>query len=109
MEKVKLNEDPLFLALTRPAMIFGIPMEAFALSCGAAGLAMISADSIFYLLLAVPLLVAARIIVERDQNAFQILFRWLDTSARCRNRAFWGGTTCSPLRLRRAFRIEEID
>lgn len=44
MEKVKMNEDVLFLALTRPAMIFGIPVEAFAMCCGIGGLAMIAAD-----------------------------------------------------------------
>ena len=78
MEKVKMNEDVLFLALTRPAMIFGIPVEAFAMCCGIGGLAMIAADSIFYLPIAIPLLGVSRLIVERDQNAFQILFRWLD-------------------------------
>ena len=40
MEKVKMNEDVLFLALTRPAMIFGIPVEAFAMCCAIGGLAL---------------------------------------------------------------------
>ena len=109
MEKVKMNEDVLFLALTRLAMIFGIPVEAFAMCCGIGGLAMIAGDSIFYLPIAIPLLGVSRLIVERDQNAFQILFRWLDTNARCRNRSLWGGSSTSPLRLRRLYKIEEID
>jgi type IV secretion system protein VirB3 len=109
MTREKINEDTLFLALTRPAMVFGIPIEAFAISCGLGGLAMIVADSIAYLSLALPLLALARLVVERDANAFQILFRWLDTNARCRNRSFWGGSSCSPLRLRRRYLIEEID
>jgi len=108
MSTDKLNEDPLFLALTRPAMIWGIPMEAFALSCAIGGIVMIAADSILYLLLAPPLLLLSRLIAERDQNAFRILFKWLDTSGRCRNRGFWGGTSCSPLRLRRSYRFEDI-
>jgi type IV secretion system protein VirB3 len=105
----KMTEDTLFLALTRPAMIAGVPVEAFALCCGAGGLAMIAADSVFYLPIALPLLGLSRLIVERDQNAFQILFRWLDTSARCRNRSLWGGSSSSPLRLHRRYRIEDID
>ncbi|MGY9047561.1 hypothetical protein P775_00425 [Puniceibacterium antarcticum] len=109
MQTVRLNEDMLFLALTRPAMIFGIPVEAFAICCGIGGLAMIGADSIFYLPITFPLLGIARLIVERDQNAFQILFRWLDTNARCRNRGLWGGSSSSPLRLRRRYKIEDID
>ncbi|OBY25169.1 type IV secretion system protein VirB3 [Leisingera sp. JC1] len=109
MDMEKINEDPLFLALTRPAMIWGIPMEAFAISCGSAGLAMIAADSIFYLLLTLPFLAMSRFIVQRDQNAFRILFRWFDTGARCLNHRFWGGSSSSALRLKRDYRIEEID
>lgn len=109
MSEEKMNEDTLFLALTRPAMILGVPMEAFAVSCGIGGMAMIVTDNVFFLLLALPLLLISRLIAERDANAFRILFKWLDSSGRCRNRGFWGGTSCSPLRLRRSFKIEEID
>jgi len=109
MKDEKINEDTLFLALTRPAMILGVPMEAFAASCGLGGLAMIVTDSVFFLFLALPLLLISRMIAERDHNAFRILFRWLDTNGRCRNRGFWGGTTSSPLRLYRSYKIEEID
>ena len=109
MAQIKMNEDALFLALTRPAVIFGIPVEAFAMCCGIGGLAMIAADSIFYLPIACPLLGICRLVVERDQSAFQILFRWLDTNARCRNRSIWGGSSTSPLRLRRLYKIEEVD
>ena len=56
----KMTEDTLFLALTRPAMIAGVPVEAFALCCGAGGLAMIAADSVFYLPIALPLLGLSR-------------------------------------------------
>lgn len=109
MSEEKINEDELFLALTRPAMIFGMPMEAFGISCSVAGLAMIATDSIFYLLIAVPLLGICRFIVQHDHNAFHILTKWLDTSARCRNKSFWGGASVSPLRVRRRYKIEEID
>lgn len=109
MSSEPLNEDPLFLALTRPAMIWGVPMEAFTLCCGLGGLAMIATDNILFLLITPPLLVISRLIAERDQNAFRILFKWFETSGRHRNRSHWGGTSCSPLRLARRFTREEID
>ncbi|MFV1761486.1 VirB3 family type IV secretion system protein [Phaeobacter sp. A90a-4k] len=109
MEEERLNNDKLYLALTRPAMVFGVPLEAAFISVFVGGLAMIIGDSIFYLVLAVPLIVISHFIVKRDQNAFRILFRFFDTGAKCRNRAHWGGSSPSPLRVRRTYNIEEID
>jgi len=109
MEEEKLNQDKLYLALTRPAMVFGVPLEAAFISVLVGGLAMIIGDSIFYLVLTVPLFVISHFIVKRDQNAFRILFRFFDTGAKCRNRSHWGGSSPSPLRLQRAYKIEEID
>ena len=103
-----MNHDKLYLALTRPAMLFGVPMEAAFISVLIGGLAMIIGDSIAYLILIVPLLAISHFIVKRDQNAFRILFRFFDTGAKCRNRAHWGGSSSSPLRVQRKYSIEEI-
>lgn len=102
------NHDPLFLALTRPASLGGIPLEAFMASSGIAGLAMIFADSVFYLLVFVPLWAISKIIVQRDQNAFRIIHRFLETSARCMNRLHWGGSSSSPMLLRRRYVYREF-
>ncbi|MFK7943120.1 MAG: type IV secretion system protein VirB3 [Paracoccaceae bacterium] len=109
MQEDQLNTDRLYLALTRPAMVFGVPLEAAFISVMVGGLAMIIGDSLFYLMLAVPLLVVSYFVVKRDQNAFRVLFRFFDTGAKCRNRAFWGGSSPSPMQVRRNYRIEEID
>ena len=103
------NKDTLFLALTRPATLFGIPMEAFVLITLVSGLAMILADSIFYLLISIPLFLFARVIVFKDPNAFTVLFKYFETSARCINSSFWGGASCSPLRLRRRYNMKDVD
>lgn len=111
MEEERLNEDKLYLALTRPAMVAGlnIPLEAAFISIFTAGLAMIIGDSIFYLVIAVPLIVVSRFIVKRDQNAFRILFRFLDTGAKSRNRSLWGGSSPAPMQMHRKYKIEELD
>ena len=109
MSEEPLNTDRLYLALTRPAMVFGVPLEAAFISVMIGGLAMILGDSLFYLILAVPLLVISYFVVKRDQNAFRILFRFFDTGAKCRNRGFWGGSSPSPLQVQRRYRIGEVD
>ncbi len=109
MEEERLNQDTLYLALTRPAMVFGVPLEAAFLSVLIAGLAMIIGDSIFFLILAAPLLGISYFIVKRDQNAFRVLFRFFDTGGKCRNRSHWGGSSPSPQQLQRKYSLEEID
>lgn len=96
-----ISINPLFLAVTRPALWAGIPIEAgvlllmvtvivliqfgnpvYAGACGAAGYAL------------------ARITVRHDVNAFRLLFLWARTKMACPNRAFWGGSSYSPLPLK---------
>lgn len=104
-----INRDVVYLALTRPAMFYGVPFEA-ALCCVAiSGLAMILTDNIFFLALFFPLFGISKLIVKKDANAFRVLFRFLETKARCLNRSLWGGSSTSPLRVVRRYRIEDRD
>ena len=71
----RLREETLFLAVTRPTMWLGVPLEASLPIC----------------------LAVARLIVRHDANAFRLLWLWTMTKARSRNRAWWGGSSYSPL------------
>lgn len=104
-----INEDKVYLALTRPAMFYGVPFEAALLCVLIAGLAMILTDNIFFLAIFVPLFLLSKLIVKKDANAFRILFRFLETKAKCVNRSTWGGSSASPLRVMRKYKIEECD
>ena len=105
----EINRDIVYLALTRPAMFYGVPFEA-ALCCGAiACLAMILTDNIFFLALFFPLFGISKLIVKKDANAFRVLFRFLETKAKCANRALWGGSSTSPLRVVRRYKVEECE
>lgn len=93
-----LSVDTLFLAVTRPALWFGIPIEAAVL--------IIIAGSIIITQFGNPLYAAAfasvgyfvaRIVVRRDVNAFRLLMLWGRTKLACPNRRFWGGSSYSPL------------
>lgn len=97
-EDETLSVDMLYLAITRPALWFGVPIEA--------GVLIIIAGSIIITQFGNPLYAAAfaavayvvsRMIVRRDVNAFRLLMLWGRTKLACRNRGFWGGSSYTPL------------
>ncbi len=99
-----LTEDTLFLACTRPAMLLGVPLEAMSVNIIVTGLVFLVGGTPVYLLAGLVLHFLFRAVVKTDHNAFRVLFIWLDTKARCRNTAWWGGSSVSPLTVRRGLR-----
>ena len=97
----RLNEDTLFLACTRPAMVGGVTMEAVGLNLIFSCVLFLLAGSILYALVAVPIHLCAQGVCRHDPNAFRLLFAWVETKGRHRNAALWGGSSCTPLTLRR--------
>jgi type IV secretion system protein VirB3 len=100
----ELAEDTLFLACTRPAMFLGVPVEALSLNIMLTGIVFLAGGSPLYLLTGGVVHLVFRAIVRTDHNAFRVLFVWLETKARCRNSAWWGGSSVSPLRVTRSTR-----
>lgn len=99
-EDEPLDKDPLFLAVTRPALWAGIPIEAGVLLLIASACTLIaSGNPLYAALVAGSGFAVARLIVRHDVNAFRLLFLWGRTKAGNRNRAFWGGSSYSPLPL----------
>jgi type IV secretion system protein VirB3 len=104
----RLTEDTLFLACTRPAMIAGVTIEAMAFNMIFSCILFLVAGSILYGLIALPIHGVNRMICRHDPNMFRILLAWLETRGRMRNATFWGGSTCTPLRLVRPHRAESV-
>ena len=97
-EPVYLTEDPLFLALTRPTLWFGVPVEAtMAIGMGSVFVLMVFGNPIWALAIGGALLMAARLIVRSDYNMFKILFLFGRTKAAAPNKPVWGGSSYSPL------------
>ena len=95
-----LVKNPLFLAVTRPAMWAGIPIEAAVLLLIASASVLIQSNSPVYAgLVATFGYSISRLIVRHDVNAFRLLFLWGRTKLGNRNRAFWGGSSYTPLPL----------
>jgi type IV secretion system protein VirB3 len=99
-----LTEDPLHVAATRPALLWGLPLPlALVLFVSGAeiqvavhGLAGVA----WALAIVVPLWIAARFLVARDYNAIGVAVLWLNTSARGLDSADWGGASVAPLPVR---------
>ncbi|AWM28141.1 VirB3 family type IV secretion system protein [Sinorhizobium fredii] len=98
-----LEEDTLFIACTRPAMIAGVTMEAMGMNIMLTTILYIVAGSIAYLAVGVVFHLVFRALVKHDHNMFRILLVWVETRGRSRNSAYWGGATLAPLRLARRY------
>ena len=105
----RLTEDILFLACTRPAMVLGVPMEAMGLIMMVSAIAFLAANSLLYLLVAPALWLTCRAICRTDHNAFRILLAFVETKGRARNGALWGGSSPTPLALRRCLTVREVE
>jgi len=98
-----LEQDTLFIACTRPAMIAGVTMEAMGMNIMLTTILYIVAGSIAYALVGVVFHLLFRALVKHDHNMFRILLAWVETRGRSRNSGYWGGSTTSPLKLSRHY------
>jgi type IV secretion system protein VirB3 len=105
----RLTEDTLFLACTRPAMFLGVPMEAMGINVMFTAIAFLAGHSLLYLLIAPALHLVFQAICKSDHNAFRVLWLYVETKGRSRNGGVWGGSSASPLPLRRRFTASELD
>ncbi|MBB4193016.1 type IV secretion system protein VirB3 [Rhizobium aethiopicum] len=99
----RLDDDTLFLACTRPAMIAGVTVEAMGVNIMLTTILYITAGSIAYALTGVVFHFLFRALVRHDHNEFRILLAWIETRGRSRNATYWGGATLSPLTLARRY------
>lgn len=103
-----LTEDTLFLACTRPAMVWGVPIEAMAVNAMFTSLVFIIMKNPLYGVIGVGLHLAFRALASLDHNCFRVLFLWVETKGRARNGTLWGGSSASPLALRPVRRAREL-
>lgn len=108
MSDERLVEDTLFLACTRPAMLFGVTMEAMGLNMIVSSILFIMAGSLLYGLVALPIHGVCRLICSHDPNQFRILLAWIETRGRHRNARLWGGASCTPLPFTHARHLPEV-
>lgn len=93
--------DDLFVGLTRPAMVWGIPYSAFVLEVVATTLVFLAVGHPLWLLLIVPVHGLLYAISAHDPGVFAGIYVWLRTIGRCRNSGFWQAASFSPLDARK--------
>ena len=104
----RLTEDPLFLACTRPATVAGVPMEAMGINLIVTATVFLALHSLAWLLIAPALHLVFRAICRHDPNAFRVLWQFVETKGRARTAATWGGSSATPLPLRRRYVADEV-
>ena len=92
-----VRTDELFIALTRPPTIFGVPYGAAVLEGIIVVTAFLAVGNPIYLLLAAPIHGLLYAVAAADPRIFEALFLWLKTVGRCRNAGLWGAASFSPL------------
>ena len=93
------ESDTLFIALTRPAMMWGVPFEAFFVNAGlTAALVMWGGrGNVIYYAAAPVLHFILRLLASRDHNFFRIWTVWARTKGRAYANSAFGGSTLEPL------------
>jgi len=101
----ELEEAPLFVAATRPALVAGLPLGIAVAFIMLGGFIMILGQDPLYEVLLLPLWFGARAILRYDYNAVRIVGLWLRSSARSVDAHLWGGASPSPFPARPAMAL----
>jgi type IV secretion system protein VirB3 len=108
-EEGSLVEHTLFLAVTRPTMVMGVTVEALVLNAFLSMTLFLGLGSMRYALVGIAIHLICRSICAKDPNAFRILAAWVETRGKSRNAGYWGGSSISPLRLKRSYDEKDLE
>lgn len=103
-----LEEEPLHVAGTRPALMAGIPMELAVVLTTAFFAIDVAAHSMLWGFAFAPFWFLGAVLVRHDYNGVRIFFIWLRSSALMLDAHLWGGASVSPLPVRLPRRPREI-
>lgn len=95
---MEIEKDTLFLALTRPPMMFGVPFEGFMANVFLSFFVGLWGGNPFYWLICIAIHFPMRVIASVDPNFFRIWRLWLATKAAGNvGSDLWGGSVLSPM------------
>ncbi len=96
------NHDPLFVAVTRPAMKWGVTLDGMIIAGGLVAVVMIATKNPITLLLYLPTHIAMYSLCSRDSRMFRLIQLWLVTKAKSLGWRHFGAATASPFANTRA-------
>lgn len=94
---MNISPDPLFVAATRPAMKWGVTMDAIVVGGAVTAIVFIGTGSIFSLFLYVPIHSIMYLLCLKDPNIIRLLKLWANTKAKSIGWRFWGAATAAPI------------
>lgn len=94
---VSFMSDPVFIAMTRPAMKWGVTLEGMIVAGFFAAISMIATNNPFFLLLYLPLHMGMYGLCLKDPRIFRLMLIWSKTKAKSIGWRYWGVFTATPL------------
>jgi type IV secretion system protein VirB3 len=99
----ELISEPLFVGLTRPATLLGIPYMACVLNVMAVAVIFLAFGNPLFISFAVPIHGILYAISADDPGRFNAIYVWTITVGVCQNRFFWMAASFSPLPKKERF------
>ena len=96
------RHDPLFVAVTRPAMKWGVTLDAIIATGALIAVLMIATKNPLTLLLYLPVHGVMYLMCLRDPRLMRLLLLWLKTKAKSLAWRQFGGATACPYRNTRS-------
>lgn len=93
---MEIEKDILFVALTRPAMKWGVPFEGFMANVILSFFAGLWGDNPFFWLTCIVVHFPMRVLASLDHNFFRVLRLWALTKLNSGG-GDWGGAMLSPV------------
>ena len=90
--------NPVFIAMTRPAMKWGVTLEGMIVAGFFSAMGMIATNNPFFLLLYIPLHMVIYGLCLKDPRIFRLMLIWSKTKAKSLGWRYWGVSTATPLR-----------
>lgn len=90
-EQDTITVDPLFVGLTRPATVYGVPYTGVVIEGLLVAVVFLAVGNPLYMLLVVPTHLILYAIGAQDPGIFDSIGMSAKTTWRCRNKAFWNG------------------
>ncbi|MCC8417137.1 MAG: VirB3 family type IV secretion system protein [Rickettsia endosymbiont of Bryobia graminum] len=89
----KLRSDPLFVGLTRPAMVFGVSIKFFALNIILCMSLFIQSNSIYNLLFGAVVHIIGYVICFKEPRFIEIMLNKSSRCSGCPNKAYYGANS----------------
>lgn len=102
-----MQNDILFKGMTRPAMMFGVPITPFVVTMGVISLFSFWTN-LYFILLNIPTYILLRQIAKKDDHIFNLFYlKFKTTKGTKKSMKFWGATTFAPTSYRKIGKKEQ--